>query len=112
MEAKIVGMNITQPKECLLVTENEFTKSFKYVDGDIELFISKGVDEETDKHFLVASIPLIEELNVAKIQFPILFEDQAQRDAAFIDFSVENATDFIEQVIAEIKNRKENLESQ
>jgi hypothetical protein len=108
--AKIVGMNITQPKECLLITENEFTKSFKY--SDIELFVSKGVDEETDKHFLVASIPLIEELNVAKIQFPMVFEDEAQRDSTFISFSVENATDFIEQVVSEIKNRKENLESQ
>jgi hypothetical protein len=109
MGAKIVGMNITQLKECLLITENEFTKSFKY--SDIELFVSKGVDEETDKHFLVASIPLIEELNVAKIQFPMVFEDQAQRDATFVSFDVENAKDFIEQVVSEIKNRKENLES-
>ena len=83
-----------------IVSENEFTKHYKYEEKSIDCYLSKAYDEETDKHFLVASIPKIEELNAMHIQYPMVFENEAERNEHFQSF---NAQLFIDHLLEEMK---------
>ncbi len=89
--------------EAILLSNNGVTKIFKY--NDIDLYVSKAFDDESDNHFLVCSIKEIPELNVGNLQLPIRFESEEQRDLFFEEF---NGEAFINEMIAQIKSNKEN----
>lgn len=99
MEAKIITID-----GVTLVFENEFSKHFKY--KDIELYLAKAYDDETDKHYLVTSLPSIPELNVQQIQYPIEFESESGRDEGFKDFDLTYCKTFIDGMIEAIKNNQ------
>lgn len=101
-------MQIVKNGDITLVSENEFTKIFKY--NEIELYVSKAYDEESDRHFLVASIPKIEELNVGNIQQPLVFDSEPTRDKSFDNLDVNVAKRFLDDVITEIQKQKKDAE--
>ena len=101
---KVVQMYFKKkPTGAVLVSENEFSKSFKY--GDTELFIGKAFDEDSDLHYLVHSIPAIMECNVNNLQYPVPFKTEQERDTAYTEMGTEYTELFIEQIIAEVKFR-------
>ena len=91
-----------------VVSENEFTKVFK-VNGT-ELYISKAYDDDSNYHFLVANIPKIESLNIERISYPMPFEKEEQRNAAFEEINSQFAADFITKLINQIVENKKNEE--
>ena len=101
METKLTKMDGIE-----LIAENEFSKTFKYKDeiNDIDMYIAKAYDDEQDKHYVVASIPYIKEVFSERVQFPFIFEDEADRDNGFLAFDVAFAKDFIPQLIQMIKD--------
>lgn len=103
--------NLTMP-EILnqVISENNFTKAYFY--NGVQIFISKAFDEDSDKHFLVHSIPLIPELNVHHLQFPIEFESEAQRDEQFDSLDLEIAGEAIEMFKEYIQLNSEKLKSE
>lgn len=96
-----------------LVAENEFSKQFK-LEGDIDLFLSKAVDDETSKHYIVTSIPIIKEVNCEHIQYPLQFDTEEERDNAFNNFDFKVALNYVAETIRFIKEQieknKENEE--
>jgi hypothetical protein len=106
-------MKLTKMDGVELIAENEFSKTFKYIDeiNDIDIFIAKAFDDEQDKHYVVASIPYIKEVGSERVQFPFIFEDEQDRDNGFDAFDVTFAKSFIIDLIQMIKNQaKENAE--
>jgi len=87
-----------------LVSENEFTKHHRYEEKEIDCYLSKAYDEETDKHFLVVSIPKIAELNAMHIQYPMVFDTENERDEFFKNF---NPLDFLDFLLDQMKNQIE-----
>ena len=83
-----------------LVSENEFTKHHKYEEKEIDCYLSKAYDEESKKHFLVASMPKIPELNAIHIQYPMVFDTEEERNEFFDNF---NALDFMEFILDQMK---------
>ena len=96
----VVSMFDKNNEKVKIVSENEFTKHYKYEEKSIDCYLSKAYDEETDKHFLVASIPKIEELNALHIQYPMVFENESERNEHFETF---NAQLFIDHLLEEMK---------
>ena len=70
-------------------------------------FIAKAFDEEQDKHYVVASIPYIKEVNSERVQFPFIFNDEADRDNGFLGFDVLFAKTFVPELINMIKKQNE-----
>jgi hypothetical protein len=99
---KVVVNNV---KTIKLVNANEFTKQFRWDEKEIDCYVSKAFDEETKQHWIVASIPSIKELSVNHIQFPFIFETEAERDAIFDDFQCEM---FLENLLSQIKQQIED----
>lgn len=97
-----------------LIAENEFSKTFKYKDeiNDIDMYIAKAYDDEQDKHYVVASIPYIKEVSSERVQFPFIFEDEADRDNGFSAFDVNFAKDFIPKLIQMIKDNNAKQEQE
>jgi len=94
-----------------IVSENEFTKHYKYEES-IDCVLSKAYDEETDKHFLVASIPKIEELNALHIQYPMVFENESERNEHFETFNAQLFIDnLLEEMKIQIEKAKEDAEN-
>jgi len=91
----------------IVVDENQFSRTYQY--GDVSLFIAKAYDDVQNKHYIVCSIPEIPELSVLKIQYPMEFQVEADRDSVFDTF---DAVDFIEIVKAHIIKKKEELDGQ
>lgn len=79
----------------VLLSDNGFTKIFK-IRGDIDLFLTKAFDEETDKHYMVATIREIKELNAHGIQFPFEFNTESERDTNYEKWLENEARDFVE----------------
>lgn len=88
----------------ILESENEFTKIFK--DGNIGIFMSKAYDEDADKHYVVASIPNIEEIDASEIKYPFAFDTSHERDDFFDAFDVKNASEFIRDLVTYIKEQQ------
>ena len=86
------------------LSENEFTKHHKYEEKDIDCYLSKAYDEETEKHFLIASIPRIPELNAMHIQYPMVFDNEAERNQFYDDY---NPLDFLEFLLAQMTEQIE-----
>jgi hypothetical protein len=97
-----------------LIAENEFSKTFKYKDeiNDIDLFVAKAYDDEQEKHYIVASIPIIKEVNAERVQFPFIFNDESDRDNGFEGFDVSFAKTFIPELIKMIKDNNEKQEKE
>jgi hypothetical protein len=94
-----------------LIASNEFSKHFKY--NDIEMFIAKAFDEDTEQpHFLIHSIPSIPEIGAHQIQYPISFYTEQERNEAFDEMNIEYAEVFLKQLIASIKERNDKANSE
>jgi hypothetical protein len=91
-----------------LIEANDFSKSFEY--GDTKLYISKAFDEETDKHFIILSLPEIAEVNAHNVQFPINFNSENERDNAFYEMDEQYAVVVIGEIVREIKQRNAETE--
>jgi hypothetical protein len=102
MEAKVIKMN-----GVTLIEENVFSKHFKC--NGIDLYLAKAVDEETDKHFLVVSIPHIAEVDAQSIQYPISFDTPTERDEAFHKFDLDYVKIFLKEVVDFINEQKEKI---
>jgi hypothetical protein len=87
-----------------LESQNDVQKIFK--SQDIDVYVGKAFDEETDKHFLIFSIPVIPEVNVQHIQFPYVFDTEKERDEVFTHLEVNYISEFIEKLIAQIEENK------
>lgn len=91
------------------ISENEFTRHFRYYDKEMDLYLSKAYDEEGNKHCLVASIPNIPSLNVMHIQFPFVFEEESERDEFFKSFdALEFCNSLYENIKEQIRQANEN----
>jgi hypothetical protein len=89
----------------LLVSENKFSKIFKI--GEIDLYVAKAFDEESNVHFIVCSIPVIKEITAINIQYPVYCQSEVSRDAMFDNFDIPFAEGFIDALIKEIKENDE-----
>ena len=92
-----------------LEAENDVQKIFKSI--DIDVYVGKAFDEDTDKHFLIFSIPVIPEANVQHIQFPYVFETEKERDEVFTHLDDKYISVFIEKLISQIEENKQKAES-
>jgi hypothetical protein len=84
--------------------ENEFSKTFD--NGEIQLYIAKAFDEEPNRHFIVCSIPHIKEVDAQQIQYPLVYDTEAERDEKFKIFNEAEASQFIYELIEFIKDQK------
>jgi hypothetical protein len=94
-----------EPIKCVLISDNGFTKIFKLRE-DVDLFLSKAVDEDTDKHYMVATIREIKELNAHGIQFPFEYETESLRDSEYDKWVEAEAIEFLEFAIQFIKDKE------
>jgi len=100
------------PKEIEMLSRNEFTKVFKYK-NEVDMFVSKAVDEEIDKHYFVVSIPDIPETRTLQLTYPWEFDTPEERDYHFEIFDEAKAQKFMEDLIEHIKKQNEiNNEAQ
>jgi hypothetical protein len=90
-----------------LEAENDVQKIFKSLDTDV--FIGKAFDEETDKHFIVFSIPLLAEVNVQHIQYPFQFDTEVERDDVFQNINMEYVSEFIDKLVNQIKENQKKV---
>jgi hypothetical protein len=91
-------------------SENDVQKIFK--SHDVDVYVGKAFDEETDKHFLIFSIPVIPEANVQHIQFPYIFDTEKERDEVFTHLEANYIAEFVEKLIIQIEeNKKQTDES-
>jgi hypothetical protein len=104
-------MKLTKIEGVELIAENEFSKSFK-INDSIELYIAKAIDEEIDKHYIVASIPFIQEVQAERIQYPIVFDTPEERDEAFVKFDLNFAKTFIHDLTTFIREQREKNEKE
>jgi hypothetical protein len=100
------------PKEIEMLSRNEFTKVFKYK-NEVDMFVSKAIDEEIDKHYFVVSIPDIPETRTLQLTYPWEFDTPEERDYHFEIFDEAKAQKFMEDLIEHIKKQNEiNNEAQ
>ena len=88
-----------------LESENEFSKIFK--DGDLGVYLSKAYDEDDDKHYLVASIPHIKEVDASEIKYPFKFDTSEERDEAFDSFDTKTTSEFMRDLVKFIVEQQE-----
>jgi ribosome-associated toxin RatA of RatAB toxin-antitoxin module len=91
-----------------LEAENEVQKIFKSLDTDV--FIGKAFDEDTNKHFIVFSIPLLAEVNVQHIQYPFQFDTEVERDDVFKNINMEYVSGFIDKLVNQIKENQRKVD--
>ena len=89
----------------MLVSENDFTKVFKY--GETDLYVTKAYDEDSDEHYLIACIPQIKELGESDIKYPLTYDNELLRDAGFREFDYFAALNFMDALIYKIKSQQE-----
>jgi hypothetical protein len=89
-------------------SENDVQKIFK--SHDVDVYVGKAFDEETDKHFLIFSIPVIPEANVQHIQFPYIFDTEKERDEVFTHLEANYISDFVEKLIIQIEENKKQTD--
>lgn len=92
-----------------LESQNDVQKIFK--SHDIDVYVGKAYDEDSDKHFLIFSIPVIPEANVQHIQFPYVFESEKERDEVFTHMDDKYISVFVEKLISQIEDNKKKAES-
>jgi hypothetical protein len=97
-------MEIIKNGDTMLVAKNEFSKTFKI--KDVDLYLAKAYDDETNTHFLVVSIPHISETSTTQIQYPINFATEVERDEAFVKFDISFAKTFVDDLITFMKEQQ------
>lgn len=93
-----------------LEAQNDVQKIFKSI--DIDVYVGKAYDEDSDKHFLIFSIPVIPSANVQHIQFPYVFESEKERDDVFIGIDDKYITVFVEKLISQIEENKKQVNNE
>ena len=83
-----------------LISRNEFSKQFKI--GDIDLFIHKTYDEDSNLHFIAVCIPFIAKFNASDIKYPFAFEFERDRNRVFKMWDISDCLDFLEKLDEEI----------
>jgi hypothetical protein len=91
-----------------LESENDVQKIFK--SHDVDVYVGKAFDEETNKHFLIFSIPVIPEANVQHIQFPYIFDKEKERDEVFTHLEANYISEFVEKLITQINENKKQAD--
>ena len=98
--------------EVKIISQNEVGKTFEFTSEDyagVTLVVNKAFDDDSDAHFLVAAIPEIPILGIANIQYPIKFDTEEQRNAAFDDELNEAwALSFLSQLANSIIENRQN----
>jgi len=89
----------------ILESENEFTKIFK--DNDIAIYLSKAYDEDSNKHYVVASVPSISEIDASDIKYPFPFDVEQERNDFFDRFGIKNASEFTNDLVNFIVEQRE-----
>jgi hypothetical protein len=95
-------------KEFKLEKENDVQKIFK--SEDIDVYVGKAFDEDSDKHFLIFSIPLIPEANVQHIQYPYVFDTEKERDEIFTHLEHNYISEFVERLINQIRENNKKVD--
>jgi hypothetical protein len=67
-----------------LKIDDGICKGFKN-EEDVDFFINKAYDEETDKHALLIYIPKIPAYNILHVQQPLFYDNEAERDRIYSD---------------------------
>ena len=101
--------NKEQESKAIVVLKgaNEFTKHFQY--GDIELYASKAHDTKNDIHGILFAIPVIPDMGISDLYYPMEFENQQFRDEMFENLDAELIIQRIRgQIIENRKNQNEN----
>jgi hypothetical protein len=88
-------------------SQNDVQKIFK--SHDVDVYVGKAFDDETNKHFLIFSIPVIPEANVQHIQFPYVFDTEKERDDVFVNLDDKYITVFVEKLIGQIEENKKQV---
>ena len=79
-----------------LESENEFSKIYK---GENQaVYFNKAYDEDSDVHFIIASIPEITEAKVADVKFPLAFASEEERNQNFSDINEEFTCKFFDDL--------------
>lgn len=102
-------MKIVTNRKVELVSENEFSKIFN--SEGIEVYMHKAFDEDSNKHYIIAGIPEIKEVNASAINYPFEFETSDERDNAFNIFDTYDVAillDYLVNFITEQKEKQEN----
>lgn len=92
--------------EIEMLSRNEFTKVFKYK-NEVDMFVSKAIDDEINKHYFVVSIPDIPETKTLQLTYPWEFDTPEERDYHFESFDEAKAQKFMEDLIAHIHAQNE-----
>lgn len=91
-----------------LISESKFSKHFEL--DNINLYIHKAYDEDSDKHFIIPCIPTIEELNINDLKDSLVFDNEAERDIAFENWDLDFSNYYVSFTIEKIK--KQNSENE
>jgi hypothetical protein len=91
-----------------LQSQNEVQKIFK--SDDVDVYVGKAFDDESNKHFLIFSIPLIPEANVQHIQYPYVFDTENERDEVFTHLEENYIADFVDKLITQINENKKQVD--
>jgi len=94
-----------------LISENKFTKVFKTED-DVEIFVSKAVDEDSNMHFIMCMIKEIPALKIGGIKQPYGYSTEAQRDVAFNTFGVDVAQGFYDSLVDFVTKQNDKLKEE
>ena len=76
-------------------------KGFKN-EQELDFFINKAFDEESNTHCLLIYIPSLPDLNVHHVQQPIAYESEEERDRVYTENMNE---DFVNQFYAALVNQ-------
>ena len=67
-----------------LKIDDGICKGFKN-EEEVDFFINKAYDEETDKHALLIYIPKIPAYNILHVQQPLFYDSEAERDRIYTE---------------------------
>ena len=92
-------------EKATLVQQNEFTKVFTYGES-VSMYAHKAVDNSTgkDRHFILFSIPILPDMGVEQINYPMEFDTIENRDELFTNLDGDMIMERIREQIVE--NRK------
>ena len=106
-----ISLNSQKPL-VVLESTGENTKVFNFNDKEVMLYISRGFEEDSNKHFITHDIPEIVDLNCYRIQDPIEFETAELRDEIFKSIDENYAEMYIKRMVLRLSQNKKNLEEE
>ena len=93
-----------------LKIDDGICKGFKN-EEELDFFINKAFDEESNTHCLLVYIPTIPELEVHHIQQPIAYESEAERDRVYTELNEDFVNQFYAALYNQIIENKKNKEN-